>query len=141
MSRRLRVYLAFLLLLLVLLIISGPPLMLLHESGIKSYTLIHFYLAQLGLFVIVGALLGICGHFAYEIKKSGSWKVDIPKITILGIPLGLVACSYLIYFGIDIPWMIKKVFAYIVNIEVGQVVAAQIILGYVVISSFYKKGC
>ena len=113
--------------------------MLLHKSGIKSFTLTPFYLAQLGLFFIVGALLGFCDHFAYEIKKSGAWKVDIHKITILGIPIGLVACSYLIYFGIDITWMIKKLFAYIVNVEVGQVVAAQIILGYVLITSFYKK--
>jgi hypothetical protein len=130
-----------LLLLFVLLIISGSPLILLHESGIRSYKLTPFYLAQLGLFVIIGALLGFCGHFAYEIKKRGSWRVDIRKITILGIPIGLVACSYLIYFGIDIPWMVKNLFAYIVNVEAGQVVGAQIILGYVLITSFYKKNC
>ncbi len=138
MSRRSIEYVASIFLILVVLTISGSPLIWLHKSCIRDYTIVVYYLAQLGLFVFLGTLLGFCDRFICEIRKNGSWKVDVRKITIWGIPIGLFACSYLIYYGFNISG-ITNYFAFIVNTESGQVVAAQIIFGYVLITSFYKK--
>jgi len=134
MSKNSISYLVRVFLLLVVLTISVPLLMWLKASAINL-----FYLGQLGLFVFVGMILGFCDRFIFEMKKSGSWGIDVLKISILGIPIGLVACSYLIYFSIHIPGIIHNIFVNVVNIESGQVVAAQIILGYVLITSFCKK--
>jgi|GEM_PF-2669054 len=132
-------YLACIFLIFIALTISAPLLMWFKTSGIRLYTITPFYLVQLGLFIFVGMILGFCDSFIYEMKKSGIWAIDVRKISILGIPIGVVACSHLIYFSIHIPGIIHNIFANVVNVESGQVVAAQIILGYVLITSFYKK--
>ena len=132
-SRRSMVNLAWVSLMLIVLIISGSPLVWLHKVCIGQYAVISYYFALFGFFVFLGALLGF-----YVIDQKGSWEVDIPKIIIWGIPIGLFACSYLIYHGINMPGLANQLFAYIVNTDSGQVVAAQVILGYVLITSCYK---
>lgn len=69
------------------------------DTGLLSLT--QYYFAQLVLFAFVGILLGFYDYFVYEIGKTGSWAIDVPKISILGIPIGLTACSYLIYWSIS----------------------------------------
>lgn len=124
---------------LTVLTISGYPLILIHKSCIREYIITPYYLAQLGLFVFYGILLGFCDRFIYEVKKNGPWKLDVSKILLFGIPVGLFACSPLIYHGVNVTGLTSSVITYIVNTDAGQIVAAQMILGYVLITSFYKK--
>jgi len=141
MPKRSIEYLVRMFLILIVLTISGFMLMMLKTTGIELLSLTQYYFAQLMLFAFVGILLGFYDYFVYEIGKTGSWAIDVPKISILGIPIGLTACSYLIYWSISFSGTIHNIFTKIVSIDSGQVVAAQIILGYILITSFYKRNC
>ncbi|MEN6327565.1 MAG: hypothetical protein ABFD18_15345 [Syntrophomonas sp.] len=136
MSKKSLKYMTSIFLLLVVLGVSGPLLMNLKRAGLESANLTTLYLAQLGIYVFVGIILGFC-DFINKMENRGSWRADVGKIIIWGIPMGLVACSYLIYYT-NIPG-INIISTYIVNMECGQVAVTQVILGYVLITSFYKK--
>ncbi|MEN6324614.1 MAG: hypothetical protein ABFD18_00165 [Syntrophomonas sp.] len=79
----------------------------------------------------------IIGHIRGKTNLSVRKIADL--LGIWGIPIGLIACSYLIYFSNNVPGIIYNIIIYIVHLESGHVVAAQIILGYVLITSFYKR--
>lgn len=138
MSRKIVVYLVYISVIIVVLTIIGLPLMWLHEECSRNYILINYYVAQFAAFMFLGILLGFCERFIYEYKKEGLWKVDVPRIIIGGVPIGCLAASYLIYYS-NILGFINNISSYMVNTDLGQVVVAQVILGYIIITSFYKK--
>ena len=94
----------------------------------------------------IGLLLG--GEYLWkEIKKGGNWRIDFPKIIIFGLPALYFSLANF-EFALHNPlWanMIKQV-SYtvcqvcgIVSYWTGYVRIFQVILGYVVITSFYKR--
>lgn len=137
MSRRTVWYLAWIVLILVALILPKTHLELLRQSGIREMSIIPYFAVKLGLFLLIGVILG-SDCLIQEIKKSGSWQADILKIVLCGIPLGLVACSPIFYFGINVPFITNYIASYFMNIDSGQIAASQIILGYVLTTSFFK---
>ena len=138
MSRKVVQYLLSVLLLIILLWYSGLQLKILHEECAWEFIMKYFWV-QWGVFVSIGILFGFLERFIYEFEKTGSWKVDIAKITIWGLPLLWVASSYLIYYSGITTGFISYIPFYMVSIELGPIVVAQVMLGYVIISSFYKK--
>ncbi|HCF50834.1 MAG TPA: hypothetical protein DER60_11165 [Syntrophomonas sp.] len=137
MRRNPIVYLVYMFLITIILTTSQIPLAHIKLLSIQSYALTLFYLAQFVLYLLIGIILGFCEHLLFEIHKSGVWRINFQKFFILGIPLGLIASSYLFYFQTEIPFIIN-LFSFIVNTESGQVVVAQSILGYTLITSFFK---
>ncbi len=127
------------LLILVILYASGPWLASLKQSALETLEPGHFYLAQLGLFVLIGVLLGFIELLVHEVRNTGSWALDIFKMTFAGIPLGLFACTHLIYFSNGVPTPVIQVLDPVVHTDAGQVVAAQLIFGYILITSFHKS--
>lgn len=119
--------------------ISGVLLVELKASSGELLLTTQFYLAQFGLFVFIGILLGFCDGTVSEVHRSGHWKIHGRRIGIIGIPVGVLACSYIIYWITDIPGVVHNLFAAVLSIDCGQVVAAQVILGYILVTSFYKK--
>ncbi len=142
MAKKILLYLVSVSLIIILLWHSGLLLKELHAEYRQDFTLLlKYYGVQWGLFVSIGILFGFCQRFIYEFKKPGSWQVDIAKIIIWGLPLGLVASSYLIFHSYNVitAEFIRYIPNYMVNIEWGPIVVAQVMLGYVIITSFYKK--
>ncbi len=87
----------------------------------------------------IGLLLG-SEHIIREIRKEGMWKINLPKLILVGIPS--------LYFGLIYIWIyIGSQFSQNIKIYPGihlmryvldSVPFFQVILGYVVITSFYK---
>ena len=94
--------------------------------------------------IVTGLLLG--GEYLFsEMKKEGKWKINLPKIILTGLPALYFSFSG---FALDNPlWsnMIKYLIYYandiggIVSYWTGYVRIFQVILGYVVITSLYKR--
>jgi hypothetical protein len=85
--------------------------------------------------LIIGMLLGL-DHFVNEIKKTGRWKINITKLTIMGIPSLFLSLAYhFMYINIEVIqiglWSIASHFE-------NNFPVFQIILGYVVITCSYK---
>lgn len=139
MLRRSFFYLAWVFLIIIVLIISGPQLLWIRTSCIREYAMCPYFMAQFGLFLLIGIMLGFSDRLGHEIKKKGSWGIDICKIIFCGIPIALFACSNLFYYGINVPVITNFISSYIIHIDSGQIVASQIILGFVLITSFFKK--
>jgi len=96
--------------------------------------------------IAIGLLLG--GEYILkEIKKGGTWGINLPKIILIGLPALYFSIANF-NFALDSPlWanMIKQV-SYtvcqvcgIVSYWTGYVRIFQVVLGYVVITSFYKR--
>lgn len=88
----------------------------------------------------IGLILGL-EHIINEMRKEGTWKVDLPKIILLVIPI--------LYFSISFPFIylydnfICNVLTYPMFIftqsHSGFIYIFQLILGYFIITSFYKQ--
>jgi len=94
--------------------------------------------------IAIGLLLG--GEYLFrEMKKEGKWKINLPKIILFGLPALYFSMAV---FGLGNPlWanMIKHL-SYtvcevcgIVSYWTGYVRIFQVIFGYVVITSLYKR--
>jgi len=106
-----------------------------------------YLIACMVICIAIGLLLG--GEYLFrEIKKEGKWKLNLPKIIILGlpalyfsladmihIPIHLLEAVYNSPFGVIFdPWM-----AIGLNRSYAEYITLiQVILGYVIITSFYK---
>ncbi|MEW9097118.1 MAG: hypothetical protein AB2417_18730 [Clostridiaceae bacterium] len=105
-----------------------------------------FYMNQyliMGLSLIInccfGAILGL-EHLIKEIKKEGIWKLNIPKAIFIGIPTLYFSLTLFIYYS--------NISCFPFNLRPLEILATsrsnlinlfQILLGYTVITSFYKN--
>lgn len=97
-----------------------------------TFTMIIFY----GGF---GVILGLDG-LLNEKNKDGIWKVRIPKMIILGIPSLYISLSYIIYYSsIIVIQYLARPLQLILLRNSKIVILTQILLGYVVITSFFKE--
>ncbi|MFZ7132368.1 MAG: hypothetical protein ACOWWR_08420 [Eubacteriales bacterium] len=84
----------------------------------------------------IGLILGL-EKFIQELKKEGSWKIDLSKIILMGIPSLYFSFGFFIAYNqylTIISYPIKILFntnTYFMNIF-------QVILGFFIITSFYK---
>jgi hypothetical protein len=101
---------------------------------------INFYFVTIAILINIGIglLLGL-EYLVSEIKKDGAWKVNLPKITLMGLPSLYLSVTYFLLYNQSL----QKIIAYpILNIitkyGTNFVPFFQLVLGYVVITSFYK---
>jgi hypothetical protein len=86
------------------------------------------------LYIPVGVLLAF-PYFIKNLKKRGVWKVDYKKILFFGIPAMYFTFYFTFHFyspvsAIGAPWFILS------GIELYKL--GGMILGYVIVSSFFK---
>jgi Trk-type K+ transport system membrane component len=88
----------------------------------------------------IGFILGL-DHLIQEIKKQGEWVINIPKLVFMVIPSLYFSLAIFIYY-VNIPF-IRDVLSYPIGIlltgNANFISIFQLILGYSVITSFYKK--
>lgn len=93
--------------------------------------------------VIIGVILGL-EHLLNERKKEGIWKVNVPKVVLMVIPALYGALAYVFYF-IAISNNNETIFNIFVSPTVkffsgstAFMTIFQVVLGYLIITSFYK---
>jgi hypothetical protein len=121
------------LLLAAYIAICFPLLIWLNNLKQAAYNPIPLNVASPVLFVLFGVLLG-ADHFYRQLKAKGKWRVNLSKILFIGIPSAcFVVYPLLSFSGINVPSFIFDLFR-----TPHLLVAIQILLGYTVISGFYK---
>lgn len=132
--------------LLSFVIFGGRYILVLYQNNFQNLAwgisgVYMFNIVMLVIFGIIGAVLGI-ENLIIETKKEGTWKINFYKILILGVPSLYFSLTYIIsYCSIN---FINSVLSYPAsylldkntNIFIG---IFQVILGYSIITSFYKK--
>lgn len=90
--------------------------------------------------VSIGLVLGL-EHFLGEFKKEGTWKLNLPKLIIVGLPSLYFSLTYIFYYsGIRFLFVIAySISNYISRYGSGYMILFQLIFGYIVITSFYKS--
>jgi hypothetical protein len=89
-------------------------------------------------YVVIGLLLGL-ESLICEIKKDGIWKINLPKLVLLGVPsLYISFYVFLYYSNYEI---ISNVLALRIPVLLrsGTGITFQVVLGYSIITSFYRK--
>ncbi len=106
-----------------------------------NYTFNYFHLVvNILTGVLIGVILGF-EHLYTEYKKDGLWKINLPKLIILGLPSLYFSLTYIVLYN-NIPVITKLVIntsTYLLNYVSDKYISFfQLILGYVLITSFYK---
>ncbi|MFT8351264.1 hypothetical protein [Clostridium saccharoperbutylacetonicum] len=103
---------------------------------------INFSLLFIGMSinVAIGLALGM-EHLINEIKKEGTWKPNLPKIILMGIPSLYFSFAYLVGYCNN-EFLQKTILFYpitnLFNYDSSFISVSQIILGYIIITSFYR---
>ena len=87
----------------------------------------------------LGLLLGL-EHLLKEIKAEGTWKINLPKLILLGLPS--LYCS-IANFSIYSPskflfYFFAKPLWNLLSYDVNILSLFQLIFGYIIVTSFYK---
>lgn len=85
--------------------------------------------------VVIGLILGF-EHLINERRKVGSWKINLPKVVLVGIPSLFFSLTYLIAL-INNSFVQNKLLVY-ARLGTNFIPIFQIILGYVAITCLYK---
>ncbi len=134
-------YLAYILIIFILIFLEwyiiNPLLM---EGYLRFTTKYYHYLIPIIINVGIGLVLGL-EHLFQEIKKVGTWKINLPQIIFMVIPSLYFSLSVL--FGFINNQFAKTIF-YPVSILIGKgsisfTIIFQLILGFTIITSFYKS--
>ncbi len=92
------------------------------------------FVVQFFIFCFLGIVFGF-EKFISEIKKEGRWHINLPRLLIIGIPSLSIGIYVILYNTfLFIPPFLNLVFVnFILFINLMQM-----ILGYTIITSFYK---
>lgn len=142
MKRRTVLY--FILIASISILILGKPIILSsHDRTILDTSIMDIYkgiFLNLVINICIGILLGMDFLFN-EIKKSGKIKVYWVRMIIMGIPSMYLSLSYVIHFCSN--RYIQSTLAYPINILISintdYITIFQMVLGFIIITSFYKK--
>lgn len=85
--------------------------------------------------VLIGLLMGL-EHFLGELRKAGVWKVNLPKLILVGLPSLFFSLTYVIGL-INIPFIQTKLL-FFARLGTEYVSPFQIILGFVILTSLHK---
>ncbi|WP_291636820.1 hypothetical protein [Clostridium sp.] len=113
---------------IVFVIFSDNLINVLKKIEIQNFSMFFPAISNTVVYIIFGIILGI-GYVISENKNDGKWRFRISKSLIIGIPCLPFSFPYLIYYFFHINTMQDK----------NTMIISQIILGYTIISSFYKS--
>lgn len=98
---------------------------------------ISYFIISIILGIVIGSLLGM-EKFIIELRKTGSWKINYPKIIILGLPMLFFSFVLIFYFKSLLPYSINILVINLYGNSIFLYLIFSITLGYTIISSFYK---
>jgi hypothetical protein len=90
--------------------------------------------------VCIGLFLGL-EHFINEIRKEGNWKVNLPKLILVGLPSLYFSLTHIfMYSGIKLQENVigAQIFYLLRYFSADYVILFQLISGYIITTSVYK---
>jgi MFS superfamily sulfate permease-like transporter len=134
-------YLIYITLIFILIVLREYVEKLFSESYYRYENPAMFCYAVISLLlgVCIGLFLGL-EHLISELRKEGPWKINLPKLILAGL-LSLY-CSLFNIWVLSGSQFMREIIAYpllyLFRYGSGYVSLFQMILGYVVITSFFK---
>lgn len=127
-SRSLGKYLIYLIFIIGLYIIGTLLLDKCYAEARRTFIYNYWLVAIIKIIFYggIGAVLGV-DSFLVELKSEGTWKLDIPRLIILGIPSLILLIPYMM---ILIPFL---------SFYSSVFTISSIVFGYTMISSIYKE--
>lgn len=98
---------------------------------------ISYFIISIILGIVIGLLLGM-EKFIIEFRKTGSWKINYPKIIILGLPMLFFSFILIFYFKNLLPYFFNILVINLYGNSLFLYLIFSITLGYTILSSFYK---
>lgn len=132
------VYLVFL---IMLVLIRLHFMKLAKAYSNETFRINYYFLSAVILTNIsLGILLGV-EHLINEMKAKGIWKINLPRLILLGAPsLYLSIANVAIYSQST---LVQYIFTYPLRIfliyDTSILYIFQLIFGYIIITSFYKR--
>ena len=112
-----------------------------HEAVMNSlseFSLKHF--GSLVVNVIMGMVFGI-ESFIKNVKKNGQWHVNVQKLLIIGIPSLILSIEFFHFHLLRLPFVRESL-----HMSIHYLIAParepffRFLLGYTILTSFYKEG-
>ena len=133
-------FLIYLIILIVLVILRVYAAKLTREFYYKYFSMPFIPLIVTILTnIALGLLLGF-EHMLQEKQSGGTWKINFPKLVLLGLPM--LYCSIANFSMYSPNKILLYLFTYpmwwLINYDANILSVFQLIFGYVVITSFYK---
>ncbi len=132
-------YLIYLLLILAMVYLNISKFFSFYNKINFTYNYFHLFINTFSG-ILIGVLLG-SENFYKEYKREGVWKINVPKLIVIGLPSLYLAFTYILLFT-RIPVLSKLVLntsSYLLNLGTDKyILFFQLILGYVIITSFYR---
>jgi len=108
------------------------------EQYQRLYSNFSLFIWSTILFIVLGLLLGL-ENFLSNMKKEGNWKINLPKLILLGVPSLYFSLGI---FILSIPITpIRQTLSYpiLYLLKYDDILSIfQVILGYIIITSFIK---
>ncbi len=126
----------YLLFLTVYITVSFQVKARLFDQQQKTQNITSFVLWNIIVFTLFGMILGL-DYIFKESKKEGMWKINWGKLILLGLPsayLTLCIIAPMYNFDFIVPQIIYNLL--MPNLFITE--AIDVLLGYTIISSFYK---
>lgn len=121
-------------------VLSNKVLVLANKQREETFQILPSMLWVTLVFIGLGVLLGL-EKIISESKKNGIWKINLPKLIFLGIPSLYFSLGLFLYYSSSS--FIRETIAYPLNYfldnNINVLSLFQVILGYVIISSFIKS--
>lgn len=134
-------YLIYITLILFLIVLRDYVGKLVSESyyRFENSSAIYYAVISLILGICIGAFLGL-EHLIGECGKEGRWKINLPKLILVGLPSLYVSLTNIYFFSgsVFIMKIIAQPLSYLLKYGLDHVSLFQVIFGFVVITSFFK---
>lgn len=119
------------------IVLGNKLLISVNKEKQVTYQIMPFILWSMFIFILLGLLLGL-EKLILESKKPGSWKINLPKLIFLGIPSLYFSLGIHIYYSSFIPQVLSYPIQFFLQNNLEFFSIFQVILGYVISSSFIK---
>ncbi|MCB2358771.1 hypothetical protein [Clostridium estertheticum] len=132
----------FIILIILFIVFSGQHILeSINRNAQETYNT-HPYLQNILMIIFyggIGLLLGL-EHLIHEIKKEGTWIMNVPKFLLMGLPSLYFSLAVFIYYSSN---QLVRNISYPISILITSnqsfIWVFQLILGHSIITSFYKK--
>lgn len=126
-------YLIYISLIFIIVFVEGNFSKIVKNNYYRGY---NPFIAMFAFYVGLGVILGL-KRLILERKKEGDWKVNLPKLVLIGVPSLYFSLGVFIFYYNFLP-----AFSFPIRVLVSSssnfMTIFQTILGYTIITSFFK---
>jgi nitrogen fixation/metabolism regulation signal transduction histidine kinase len=132
-------YFAYLVVLLCYIIFSNKILIYVSKQREMTYKFLPLMLWSTVISIVLGLLIGF-EQLLLQKRKEGSWRIDLPKIVLLGIPSLYFSFGIFIYYCpiTFVQQYLTYPIQFLVESNSNLLSIIQVLLGYIITTSFIK---